>query len=466
MSVVYLSKDIVDNMTLKDLKKLISMYMGNKRYSQLESYYIGNHDILNHSPKDPTLPNNRIVNNMCKHITDIATGFFIGKPVIYSSTNEELISTLQEIYDYNDEQDENAELAKQASINGHCYEMLYMDEDANIRFCYVAPKDCLMIYQQGYREPLAVIRKVESVDLYGKTSFLVEYWTHSEVYRYSGRKLNDLSLLETEYHFWGDVPFIEFVNNTERLGDFEGIISQNDAYNKVQSNTANLFQYNDEAILKISALGDVSTSDIRSMKEKGAIVLEDDGEIDWLTKNINDEATENYKNRLSSDVHHLSSTPNLSDENFGNNASGVAMDYKLWGLEQIRGNKERKFKKGLQRRAELITRMLNLTGHRFNYLELKMLFRQNKPQNLLELSQIINQLNSTVSHETLLTLLPFIDDVQSELNLLAQEKQKDVQSFGSYNAILSSLEEYKNNSNDSEEDSEEHEHSGGEEPPH
>ena len=57
------------------------------------------------------------------------------------------------------------------------------------------------------------------------------------------------------------------------FGDFEGIISIVDAYNTVQSNTANLFQYNDEALMKISKLGDVTTTDIQDMRKKGASFL-------------------------------------------------------------------------------------------------------------------------------------------------------------------------------------------------
>lgn len=45
---------------------------------------------------------------------------------------------------------------------------------------------------------------------------------------------------------------MEYINNEERLGDFEGVITLIDAYNRVESNTANFFQYNDEALLKES----------------------------------------------------------------------------------------------------------------------------------------------------------------------------------------------------------------------
>ena len=89
----------------------------------------------------------------------------------------------------------------------------------------------------------------------------------------------------------------KYINNEERRGDFEGVITEIDAYNKAQSNTANYFQYNDDAILKILKLGDVSSDDVRDMKEKGAIILDDGGDVQWLLKQVDDTAMENFKNR-------------------------------------------------------------------------------------------------------------------------------------------------------------------------
>lgn len=65
------------------------------------------------------------------------------------------------------------------------------------------------------------------------------------------------------------MPFVEYINNEERLGDFEGVITLIDAYNRVESNTANFFQYNDEALLKVLKMGAVTSQDIAEMKEKG-----------------------------------------------------------------------------------------------------------------------------------------------------------------------------------------------------
>ena len=200
----------------------------------------------------------------------------------------------------------------------------------------------------------------------------------------------------------------------------------------LRSNTANYFQYNDDAILKVLKLGDVSSQDIADMKEKGAIILEDGGDVDWLLKTIDDTALENYKNRLREDIHTGANVPHMCDESFGGNLSGVAISYKLWGLEQICSIKERKFKKGLQRRIELITNILNIMGHNYDYRDIVPKFRRNRPQNDMETAQIVTMLANDLSRETRLQLMPGVENVQDELRKLEEEKNKEQEDFGVY----------------------------------
>lgn len=399
MPVIFMERSLLDSLTEADIKEIIDENEGHTKYARLEGYYEGDHDILRHTKKDSTAPNNRLVNNMAKYITDTATGYFIGKPVVYSSQNDAYLETLQDIFDYNDEQDENMELAKGASINGDCFEMLYMDEDAQIRFTKVPPDGCIYICETGYNTPMAAIRIVYSKDKDKNIIKKVEFWTAQDCWYFRSINGGALELLDIREHYWGDVPFVEYINNEERLGDFEGVITLIDAYNRVESNTANFFQYNDEALLKVLKMGAVTSQDIAEMKEKGAIILEDGGDIQWLIKEVSDTALENYKKRLREDMHIFSAVPNLTDANFGGNLSGVAVSYKLWGLEQICAIKERKFKRGLQRRIELITHILNIQGGQFDYRDIDIQFRRNKPQNVLEIAQIITMLSGELSRE-------------------------------------------------------------------
>ena len=432
--IVYMDRASIESLTVKDIREIVVKQSYQMKYQKLERYYVGDHDILHSERTDKTGGDNRIVNNMARYITDAATGYFLGQPVVYSSENEEYLQTIQDIFDYNDEQDHNTELGKQCSIKGDCFEMVYLDEDGRIRLGLVFPENLILFYEteSEFTSPLAAIRMVRGMDKNGNILLRVEFWTWTRVIYLQSFNGGVLEVTGWKEHYWNDVPFCEYVNNRERIGDFEGVLSEIDAYNRVQSNTANYFQYNDDAILKVTRLGDVDSKDIAQMKRERAVILEDGGDVGWILKTVDDTALENYKNRLREDIHLGANVPNMTDEAFGGNLSGVAVSYKLWGLEQICAIKERKFKRALQRRIELITHVLNLLGHNYDYRDLDMQFRRNKPQNILEQSQIIGNLSSMLPKETLLQLLPFVDNPKEELEKLEEEKQEGVESFGMY----------------------------------
>ena len=82
--IIYMERDSVAALTEADIKRIIEENEVNLKYAELERYYRGDHPILHTTKKDSTAPNNRIVNNMPKYITDTAVGYFLGKPVVYS----------------------------------------------------------------------------------------------------------------------------------------------------------------------------------------------------------------------------------------------------------------------------------------------------------------------------------------------------------------------------------------------
>lgn len=444
--IVHMERDSIAELNDADIKKLIDeQASADLKYDRLQEYYEGKHAILQTSKKDTTAPNNRLVHNVPKYITNSFVGCFVGKPVVYASQNDELMAWLQNIFDYNDEQAHNAELAKCCSIGGGCFEMLYLDEDAEIRFAKVPPYQGIMICATGEDVPLLFIRIIHSRDKNDNKIDRMEVWDAAVCRYYISKNGGNFHLYDEQPHYWQDVPFVYYGNNEEGVGDFEDVISLVDAYNLVQSNTANLFQYNDNAILKISRLGDVTSQNIRDMKELGAIILEDGGDIEWLIKELNDSALENYKNRLWRDMHIFGGVPDLSDENFGNNSSGVALAYKFSAMEQICAVKERKFKRSLQRRIELICNMLQvIRGAACDWREVDIKFRRNKPQNMLETAQIVQMLADILSKESRLQLLPNVDNPQDELERLQTEQAAEVSAFGGgessgYNMLAEAL---------------------------
>lgn len=122
------------------------------------------------------------------------------------------------------------------------------------------------------------------------------------------------------------------------------------------------------------------------------------------------------KTRLQRNIHKFSNIPDMSDDSFAGNTSGVAIKYKLIGLEQIRSRKEREFKKALQRRIELIANILKLKNQaQIDFRDVEIQFTANIPANVLEQAQIVSQLDGLISRKTLLGLLPFVTDAAAEL---------------------------------------------------
>ena len=117
MPVIYMDRASIDSLTEKDIREIIDENSTSTKYK-----------ILHEVKKDSTAPNNKLVNNMAKYITDTATSYFVGKPVVYNSQNDEFLQTMQDIFDYNDEQDHNMELAKRTVfflLRWHLFGQLY-----------------------------------------------------------------------------------------------------------------------------------------------------------------------------------------------------------------------------------------------------------------------------------------------------------------------------------------------------
>ena len=393
------------------------------RLEQLKDYYDGKHDIVNRE-MEANKPNNKLVHDYPSYIVDMFQGYFIGNPVVYSSKDDKLMEKVQEIYNYNDEQDENSELARQMGIFGRGQEILYIDEDANIRFNEVSPLSLKIIYDQSITPKIIGAIRVYRVDSEDGETYTeyVEVYDESEVATYVMPEMEETS---REPHFFMDVPVVDYKNNSDTRGDFEGVISLIDAYNLSRSNKTNDLEYFSDAYLYLVNMAGTTKEDVDDMRERRVMLLESEGEAGFLIKPSNVEDAKQQIETLNNDIHKFSKALDMSDENFASNASGVAMGYKLLAMEQIAANKERKFKKGLQRRLELICGHLNMKSDtQYNYLDIYMKFERNEPVD--EATKIAGalQLNGFTSKETALSYLPssVVPDIQEELDRIEEEK--------------------------------------------
>lgn len=392
------------------------------RYEPLYDAYTSDHEILHDPAKPKYKPDNRVVVNFPKYIVDTMNGFFIGNPVKIVAEDEAVSDYVEYLDRYNDQDDNNAELAKICSIYGKGHEIYYTDEESELCITYLDPKESFMIFDESIIErPLFFVRRY--VDREGFEYGSISDETSVRNFKVTGglRWLD-----EWTPHYFPGVPATEYVENGERQGIFEPVMSMVNAYNKAISEKANDVDYFADAYLKVLGTT-VDKDDVQFIRDNRIVNFEGDGSdkiiAEFMEKPNSDTTQENLLERLERLIFQISMVANISDENFGT-ASGIAMKYKLQSMSNLEKTKERKFVAGMNRRYQL------LFGHPASkvpadaWIQLQYKFTPNIPANLQEEAQIASQLEGIVSHETQLKVISAVENVKGELDKIEEENKE------------------------------------------
>ena len=391
-----------------------------QRYQKLHDAYENKYEISRLEKKPDWKPDNRIPVNFAKYITDTMNGFFIGIPIKTTADDETVSQYLEFLDQYNDQDDNNAELSKVCSIYGNGYEMYYVDEDGNIGITYLTPMEAFIIYDDSILErPLFFVRHYTDADN-------VEWgsWSDGHVVQHFVNRGTYKWIDQPKKHGFDGVPAVEYVENEERMGVFESALPMIDAYNKAISEKANDVDYFADAYLKILGTS-LNENELEQLRQKRIINF--DGEdaanliVELLQKPNGDTTQENLINRLEKLIFQISMVANISDENFGT-SSGIALKYKLLAMSNLAKAKERKFTSGMNRRYKLIFSNPVSGMQKDAWVGIKYQFTQNYPANILEESQIAGNLAGITSQKTQLKVLSIIDNVQQELDQIAEEE--------------------------------------------
>ncbi len=417
-----------DEITMADLLKFIS-----KNKSLAEEYkhnlemYKGNHNILNKQPRQFG-PDNKLVANLPHYIVDTYNGFFTGIPPKVTLDDKETNSLLQEWNDENSLQDKLSEISKQADIFGRSLAFVYQDEDSQTRIAYSSPVNSFMVYDDTVsRQPLAFVRYWKNTD--GIQVGMVYY--SDKTISFEGSKFGDEML--NPYKM---VPAVEFYGNEERQGVFDNVKTLIDELDRVLSQKANQVEYFDNAYLKILGVDLDQDGDGKPDADLigNQMIYSPDADatnatVDFISKPDGDNMQEHIIDRLVSMIYQISMVANLNDEAFAGNSSGVALQYKLLPMRNMAANKERKFRQALRRLYRIVFSVGTVLPevHSEDWRELVFTFKRNLPDDISNDADIAQKLQGMVSQETLLSILPFVNDPQEEIKRINKEKQENMQ---------------------------------------
>ena len=236
---------------------------------------------------------------------------------------------------------------------------------------------------------------------------------------------------DRQAHNMGYIPVILYRNNKFCIGDFEQQMGLIDAYNTLTSDRVQDKEQFIDSILVIygSLLGedqDSSDQAMSELKKRKLLELDDDARAEYLTRTLDEGGMEVLRQALKEDIYTFSHVPNLTDKNFAGNSSGVAMEYKLLGLEMLTKIKERWYRKSLRKRLKIFLHFLNLKGGETDESTLEAKFSRGLPKNLAEIAQIVTTLSGTVSKATLLSQIPFVENPLAEIEAVEKENEEAI----------------------------------------
>ncbi len=425
------------------LTKLVAQFKNEQipRFRKLEKYYRVKNEILSRT-MDGGKPNNRLAHGFAKYISNMATSYFMGKPVRYIVEDEEFKQALNGILNKNYINSLNFELAKESSKKGISAELIYVDEQADLRSKKMAADEFIPVYGVTVDEFLeCVVRIWSDYDIDGK--LLCEHaavYTDSDIIYYRREdESRTFGLVDAAAHGLDDIPVVLYWNNEECTGDYEDEIPLIDAYDKAQSDTGNDMEYFTDAYLCIAGasggLEDMASVDgagadgdsdsmVRNLRKNRILFLDEKGQAEWLVKDINDTAVENYKNRLYDNIFFLSQVPALSDSSFAGNLTGIAIKYKLIGLEELAIMKENRFEAAQRKKTRIIAGFLNRKMNKnFDPDQVSRKYERNFIENIADMIENARNLEGVVSHGTMLEQLPssIVEDAGEEMEKIKEE---------------------------------------------
>ena len=425
------------------------------------------------------------------YISTIASGYFGGKEPQYKvkKINETQKGILKKIFNkifgdknnsaefqtiidyitkYNDNGSFFYDCVKDYINTGACYGLVYENKDNELVYAHTSSLTSVAIW--NYETPaqkIGLLRCWTENSNSGGLEVHLEIITKKYKKHYIGGIETTIINKDTKVEFkekedekrpvlWDDLPVFA-VENPDGLALFENVITLIKKHEQVIRNNANIFQYNDDAKLKITGFEPDEPNLIEAKNEKGEIQLDDkqqpimiknparekeeeailnarvfytpdnSGDIAWVTKDINDTASENHKKTCLDLALMISGVPNVTDQGFTDADNASALEKKFFPLDQVLQQADKLFKKELLRMWEMITARINLKkSTKYDFRDIEIILTRNLPQNNQEIVDNWLKLRGLLSDKTVIEHLPFELDSESELAEIDTQNEENM----------------------------------------
>lgn len=433
-----------------------------------EAYYAGKHEtILNRKHEAigndgklmtvENLPNNKIIDNQYGKGVDQKTDYLVGKPIAFKAEDSTTGKAYSEALDTVFGKVFHKLLkttARNALNHGIGWLYPYIEEDGSLRFKAFPGYEILPFWNDDDHTDLALAIRVytvrgyvgneqkqyEKVEIYGQNG--VEFYDLSE----DGELTPDgikpradyvVSADDNKGYNWGPVPLVAFKYNDSEIPLIQRARSLQDALNVMWSDWMNGMQsnpYNQILVVK-NAEGQPLGEIRKNLAIYGAVKVRTvdgaDGGVEALEVNVN---AENYKTvikELKKALIENMMCLDAKDDRMGGAPNQMNIRSMYADIDEDANGMETEFQSAMEQMRWIVDKYLVTQGlGDFSGEELEVIFNRDTMTDEASIMQTLNNSGLQLSNRTLVSQVPFVDNVDAELEQLEKEKQEAADLYG------------------------------------
>ena len=461
------AEEVIDFENENMLKMIVKFIRHHKekqvpRLQELKRYSLAQNNIKYTEDNSADRADNKIANDWAYFIVNFKKGVLLGNPLKYNG-DKQIADKINKFASQSNEDYHNQLMMDDLLVLGRAYEYIGRDEYGKETLIKFNPEGTFVIYDTSKNKNSICGVNYYDVEFNDETTTYVDVYAndgYSYQFRTKDQDYESLIFYNKNQTYFNTVQINEWINNEERLGDFEKVLDNIDAYDLSQSSMANFQQDSSEAYLVIKGNPETAADRegensklevLNAMIKARVLVLGDkkyygegqtgsEPDAYYLKKEYDTAGTEAYNDRLVSDMLRFTSLIDFTDENMGGNQSGIGFRFKGWGNDNDRKNKERMIKKAIMRRLRLLTyswslkekvKSIFISADKEQEIlydkvnEIEILFTPNVPQSDEEIMKVIAGMVGIVSDETLCEMATRLTGVSAEEEIKRIKSEKE-----------------------------------------
>lgn len=316
---------------LKVLTDAYNVHCQNKNeIDYLYNYYKGKQPVLNRIKDIRPEICNKIVVNRANEIVSFKVGYLMGEPLQYVSRNSQKNNQVMELnntmFDI-EKANKDKLLSEWNHICGTAFR--YVGEENGELMTYTLdPRYSFVVYsRQLGNKPLLACTYIED----SNKNRTYTCYSANNYWKIEGES----AILEEEPTVFEILPIIEYPANASRLGAFEIVLPLLDAINETASDRVDGVEQFIQSLMVFKGV-DIETDDFVKLKELGGIKVPEDGDVKYLTQELNQTQTQTLMDDMYETVLTICGMPNRNGGNSTSDTGSAVIMRDGWSSAEAR----------------------------------------------------------------------------------------------------------------------------------